>query len=148
MSSTFVAHWRWANGYSIIMGQRMFDHFLIHYLLTLLQMKQERVAGLFKGVVPVMIRAFPANAVSEELRVNFICGLVVQQVHRLEFSDISGDRFSPKPLPPPQLSKIQSFSTHLCTRVGRSTLRGNCLAQSTQLVNRDPATLGTRTKRS
>lgn len=30
-------------------------------------MKQEGVAGLFKGVVPVMIRAFPANAVSEEL---------------------------------------------------------------------------------
>lgn len=25
-------------------------------------MKQEGVAGLFKGVVPVMIRAFPANA--------------------------------------------------------------------------------------
>ena len=71
---------------------------LIHYLLTLLQVKQEGVAGLFKGVVPVMIRAFPANAVSEELRVNFICGLVVQQVHRLEFSDISGVRLSPKPL--------------------------------------------------
>ena len=31
------------------------------------QVKQEGVAGLFKGVVPVMIRAFPANAVSEEL---------------------------------------------------------------------------------
>ena len=49
----------------------MFDHFLIHYLLTLLQMKREGVAGLFKGVVPVMIRAFPANAVSEELWVKF-----------------------------------------------------------------------------
>ena len=92
MSSIFVAHWRWANGYSIIMGHRIFDHFLIHYLLTLLQVKQEGVAGLFKGVVPVMIRAFPANAVSEELWVNFICGLVVQQVHRLEFSDISDVR--------------------------------------------------------
>ena len=63
-------------------------------------MKREGVAGLFKGVVPVMIRAFPANAVSEELRLSFICGLVVQQVHRLEFSDISGDRLSPKPLSP------------------------------------------------
>lgn len=107
MSSTFVAHWRWANGYSIIMGQRMFDHFLIHYLLTLLQMKQEGVAGLFKGVVPVMIRAFPANAVSEELRVNFICGLVVQQAHRLEFSDISGDRLSPKSPPPLPTTTVQ-----------------------------------------
>lgn len=113
MSSTFVAHWRWANGYSIIMGQRMFDHFLIHYLLTLLQMKREGVAGLFKGVVPVMIRAFPANAVSEELWVNFICGLVVQQVHRLEFSDISDVRLSPKPPPPPPPTppKIQFYST-------------------------------------
>lgn len=39
-------------------------------------MKQEGVAGLFKGVVPVMIRAFPANAVSEELWVliSFVVG--------------------------------------------------------------------------
>lgn len=39
-------------------------------------MKQEGVAGLFKGEVPVMIRAFPANAVSEELWVliSFVVG--------------------------------------------------------------------------
>ena len=71
-------------------------------------MKREGVAGLFKGVVPVMIRAFPANAVSEELWVNFICGLVVQQVHRLEFSDISGVRLSPKPLSPHHRPRFNS----------------------------------------
>ena len=40
------------------------DQNLRLFLFVILQMREEGVGALFKGLTPVMLRAFPANAVS------------------------------------------------------------------------------------